>query len=813
MTGGKHAYLREARHPLESRCWRCGILTSIMIQERLGEFYLGRHADDHSPYTYDASDLTTHAVIIGMTGSGKTGLGIAMIEEAILDGVPVIAIDPKGDLGNLALTFPKLEAGDFLPYIDMAKAESEGKTPGDVALATAKLWREGLASWDQGPARMQSLKDAAGVTVYTPGSTAGTPLSALKAFTAPPEDITGDAELLAERVEGTVTGLLGLLDITADPLNSSEHILLSNLLLGAWRERRDVTLADLIRGAQEPPFESIGVLPVDDVISPNARKKLATSLNNLIASPSFAPWLSGEALHIPTLLREPNGRPRVAVINLSHLSDPERMFAITLVLNEVVGWLRTLEGTGTLRAILYIDEVFGIMPPTQNPPSKKPLLTLLKQARAYGLGVTLSTQNPVDLDYKGLSNTGTWFIGRLQTPQDRDRVLDGLTTASGAGPDRKELSGILGGLAKRVFLSHNIHEPAPSVFQTRWVMNYLAGPLSRAQLKQLTPATKATLPSPPAAAAPATPVVAHAAGLPPEVSQYHLRPLTAGLATYFPYALALADIRYQQSRLKLDHNTRVATITELQGGPIVVDWSAGAPLPADPDMLTQGPPPDGEIIPPPDSISKTDPAAWLKSYRHHATQTAITLYRHDSTGMSSQPGEALEDFMGRVVTAQREARDREKADITQRAQKRIKSLEQRASRALAELEKQRGQARHRQLDAAVNVGNALLGAVLGGRRRSLNSTLSSLNRAGKERGDVRDAQRELASIQDEIQALEVELAEQLDAMRTTEPTVDTVSVRPKSTHVLVHTTAVVWLPHARTQRGYEPLFTPKGGPA
>jgi hypothetical protein len=604
---------------------------------------------------------------------------------------------------------------------------------------------------------------------------------------------------------------LGLIDIAADPLNSSEHILLSNILLGAWRDNRDVTLADLIRGTQDPPFSSIGVLPVDDVVSKNERRKLATSLNNVIASPSFAPWLQGEALSIPTLLRNPSGHPQAAIINISHLSDSERMFAITLILNEVVGWLRTLEGTGALRAVLYIDEVFGMMPPTANPPSKKPLLTLLKQARAYGLGVVLSTQNPVDLDYKGLSNTGTWFIGRLQTPQDRDRVLDGLATASGAGPNRAELRDTLGSLGKRVFLAHNIHEEAPAVFRTRWVMSYLAGPLSRLQLERMTP-EPSTRPS--SARPPTTPSVTandHAAAIPEDVPQYHLPAPAGQVATYFAHALAIADIRYQQSKFDLDHTARIITVAEIHAGAVTVPWSLGRVLLEPAETLAPGPPSTGTRVSPPTTISHKDPSEWEKSYRHHATQAPLKLYRHDASNSTSTPNETLEEFTDRVNVYQRELRDEKKSELSDRAKKRIATLEERAHRALAALEKERGQSRQRQLDAAINVGNAILGAVLGGRRRSLSSTMSSLNRAGKERSDVLGAQKELAAIQAAIASAQEELRDQIDDIRIKEPVVTTVDVRPKSTHVLIHNTAVVWLPHARSERGYTPLFKIVGG--
>ncbi len=389
--------------------------------EKLGGFYLGREYDlvagetKDATILYDAKDLTTHGVIVGMTGSGKTGLAVAILEEAAIDGIPVLAIDPKGDLGNLLLTFPNLAAGDFEPWIDEQEAARRGRSVGEEAAATAKLWREGLAKWGQGPKRIRRYAEAAEPTLYTPGSSAGTPLRVLRSFDAPPAAVRDDAEALAERVQGAVSGLLGLLGIDADPIQSREHILLSNLLAGAWREGRDLDLPGLIRAVQKPPFERIGVLDLESFYPAAERGRLAMTINNLLASPGFESWTQGEALDIERLLYTEDGRPRMAVLSIAHLSDRERMFFVTILLNELITWMRAQPGSRSLRALLYMDEVFGYLPPTANPPSKTPMLTLLKQARAYGVGCLLATQNPVDLDYKALSNAGTWFLGRLQT--------------------------------------------------------------------------------------------------------------------------------------------------------------------------------------------------------------------------------------------------------------------------------------------------------------------------------------------------------------------------------------------------------------
>ncbi|MBK7948286.1 MAG: ATP-binding protein [Deltaproteobacteria bacterium] len=483
--------------------------------EKLGAFYLGRPVDPATgedrdePLLYDAKDLTTHAVIVGMTGSGKTGLGIGLIEEALIDGIPVLAIDPKGDLGNLLLTFPNLAATDFRPWIDEGSALRAGQTPDEHAASQAALWRKGLGDWGQSPERIAKLEAAAERVLYTPGSNAGRPLSILRALDAPAPAIVEDGEALRERVLSSVSGLLGLVGLSdkeADPIQSREHILLSNLVERAWREGRNLDLGALIHQIQKPPIERVGVFELETFFPAAERAALAMRINNLLASPGFAAWLEGEPLDVARMLRAEDGRPRLAIVSIAHLADAERMFVVTLLLGQLVAWMRTQSGTQSLRAMLYMDEVFGFFPPTANPPSKLPMLTLLKQARAFGLGCVLSTQNPVDLDYKGLSNCGTWFLGRLQTERDKARVLDGLESVAGAGRegfDRASLERRLSSLDKRVFLLNNVHEDAPVLMRTRWTLSYLAGPLSRAQMKQLPrPTGTAAASASPAPAAP-----------------------------------------------------------------------------------------------------------------------------------------------------------------------------------------------------------------------------------------------------------------------------------------------------------------------
>jgi hypothetical protein len=564
---------------------------SMQSYEKLGAFYLGR------PYNlaagkpgdglvlYDSKDLVTHAVCVGMTGSGKTGLGIGLLEEAAIDGIPSLVIDPKGDMGNLLLTFPELGAEQFRPWINEDDARRKDLTPDEHAAAQAELWRQGLASWGQDGERIRRLRAAADFTIYTPGSEAGQPISIVSSFAAPPAALIEDGDLYRERISTTATSLLSLLGVDADPIRSREHILLSTLLDHQWKQGRDADLGGLIQAIQSPPMQRVGVLELDSFYPAKDRFELAMRLNNLLAAPGFQVWMKGQPLDVGALLHTESGKPRVAVVSIAHLSEAERMFFVSLLLNETIGWMRSRPGTTSLRAVLYMDEIFGFMPPVAEPPSKRPLLTLLKQARAYGLGVVLATQNPVDLDYKGLSNTGTWFLGRLQTERDKARVMDGLEGLGGDGLDRGELERILSGLGQRVFLLHNVHDKGPVIFETRWVMSYLRGPLTRQQIGRLMEDRKPQTAEPPTPApeavddarALASPAVPPAAGRPvldPGVPQLFLplRDDPAGMV-YRPALLGLARVNYVDRKSRENLRTEEkALLLALDSEMIDVDW-------------------------------------------------------------------------------------------------------------------------------------------------------------------------------------------------------------------------------------------------
>lgn len=803
--------------------------------EKLGAFYLGKGYDlvsrqlQPDPILYDAKDLTTHAVIIGMTGSGKTGLGIDLIEEALIDNIPVIAIDPKGDLPNLLLTFPDLMPKDFRPWVNPQDATSKGKTLDQYASQQAKMWQEGVAAWDQDNQRIARLKAAADFTVYTPGSTAGVPVSILRSFTPPPPVVLEDLDLLRERIQTTVTGLLALLGIEADPITDREHIFLSNIFQRAWTEGRALDLAGLIQAIQAPPFERIGVMDLEFFYPAKERFGLAMRMNNLLAAPGFEAWMEGEPLDIGNLLYTPQGRPRAAIFTISHLSDAQRMFFISTLLNEILGWIRTQPGTTSLRAMLYMDEIYGFFPPVRNPPSKAPLLTLLKQARAYGLGVVLSTQNPVDLDYKGLANTGTWFIGRLQTERDKERVLAGLEgVAAGQGFDRGQMSEVLAGLGKRIFLLHNVHENAPVIFQTRWTLSYLSGPMTREQIKllaDLKPQSPAqttlkapsviSIPSAPVAAAALAEPATMAAGppaTPPGIDIFYLAASGAGKKlVYYPAVVGRMDVHYADSTYGVDTTETIALAGELEDGPVPLDWDNAVAFNA--AVLETRPMSGAEYGELPTGAKKAgvyrkwsrDLLRWVQQNR------ALTLYHSKEFKLTSTLGESEGAFRGRLAQVVRETRDLQAEKLRQKYNSRFTTLRDRLMRAEQAVDREQEQSKAQGMQTAISFGSAILGAFLGrkvvssGSAYRMGSAMKSASRMRKEKMDVNRAAERADSLRRQLDDLDSRLKKDIEKieMQFNPELVELreISIKPKSTGITLEAFGLAWMPYRRNTSG------------
>ncbi len=801
--------------------------------EKLGVFFLGREFTPNAepsagnPLLYDAKDLTTHGVILGMTGSGKTGLALALLEEAAIDGIPALAIDPKGDLANLLLTFPALAPADFHPWIDGDEAARKGMTPEEYAVKTADTWKNGLAEWGQDGARIQRLRDAVEMTVYTPGNTAGCPLQILRSFDAPPPELLNDSSALRDRILSAVSGLLGLTGIHADPVQSREHILLSNILDRAWREGRNLDIAALIGDVQKPPFEKIGVFDLESFYPAKERFGLAMALNNLIASPGFSAWMEGEPLNIQRLLYTPEGKPRLSILSIAHLSESERMFFVTILLNELLAWVRAQSGTGSLRALLYMDEIFGYFPPNANPPSKTPMLTLLKQARAYGLGVVLATQNPVDLDYKGLSNTGTWWIGRLQTERDKMRVIEGLEGAAGSTGtafDRAATEQLLAGLGNRVFLMRNVHDDAPVLFQTRWALSYLRGPMTLPQIKQAMagsssgtprnapPPPPTPSPAPVALPAPAAQTDAPAVRpvLPPEIPEYFLRPSQPmGALTYRPGIVGVSRLHFVDAKSKLDTWVTRSLLAPV-GEDGFADWES-ARVEGDLKETLERQPQTGVAFCalPTAATRKSAPDQWQKTLKSHLYQNiTLNIFSAPEFGLSSMPEESEGDFRTRITQRLREQRDVEISRIKATYAPKLQTLTDRVRRAEEKVQREKAQAGQQTLSTILGAGATMLGALLGRRALSAStlsraaSTMKSAGKIRKESADVERADESLDVSRQRLADLEKDFEMELESLAVQfEPgaiQVEQITIRPRKTDITIGAIGLCWMPYRKS---------------
>jgi hypothetical protein len=805
-----------------------------MDYEQLGVFYLGRTYDRDTrqrtatPVLYDSSDLVTHGVIVGMTGSGKTGLGIGLIEEAAIDHVPVLAIDPKGDLANLLLTFPGLSGAEFTPWVNHDEARAAGQTADAFGEAEAAKWKQGLADWDQDGARIARLKAAADFTVYTPGSTVGRPISIMKSFVAPPAAVLDDPDLLGDHVATAATCVLTLAGVDAEPLRSREHILISTLFAESWKAGRDLDLAALIGAVQQPPMTQVGVMDLESFFPAKDRFALAMQLNQILAAPNFAAWLQGDPLDLNTLLYTPEGKPRVAVVSIAHLDDQERMFFVSLLLNELVSWMRAQRGTGSLRALVYFDEIFGFLPPVANPPSKAPLLKLLKQARAFGVGLTLATQNPVDLDYKALSNCGTWMLGRLQTERDKARVLDGLegvAASSGEGFDRGSIDQLLSSLGKRVFLLHNVHQKRPTLFETRWTMSYLRGPMGRDELRRLSaaaapPSAPSVAPSSapawspsgaPLGAPPSAPSGAPSSAPPgapssaPPVLSPSIKQFFAGDGPVLsPTLLGIARVAYADAKLGIDESRLVAVVTPIGNGAVAIDWDQAAPAGFDVEHLATRPAPGAAFSPVPAAAANPKSyAAWEKDFARWVAQSqSVEVWRSPRTRLTSHLDESERDFRIRLSHALREGRDEALAKVRDRHASKLRMADDKLRRARMAVERETQQASESKMSAAMSFGATVLGAFLG--KKAISATTlgrattaaRSASRVSRESADVARATETVAVLEQQLSeaqtALETDLAAIQAAWDPAADELERVVVKPKRGGVSVQLVGLLW---------------------
>ncbi len=807
-----------------------------MIEEKLASFYLGKEYDVQenkllpNAVMYDARDLTTHAVCLGMTGSGKTGLCIDLLEEAALDGIPSIVLDPKGDVSNLLLTFPELRPADFEPWVNVDDARRKGLNVKEYAEQTAQKWAAGLADWDQSPQRIQRLRDAAEFLIFTPGSDAGLPVNVMQTLQAPSLSWEEEEETLREKVQATVSALLGLIGVAADPVKSREHILLSNLFEHAWRAGQDLDVAKLILQIQDPPVRKLGVFDVDTFFPSEDRFELSIALNNIIASPSFENWLEGQPLDVEGLLHRSDGKPRVSIFSLAHLSDAERMFFVTLLLAQVEAWMRKQTGTTSLRCMVHFDEIFGYFPPhPANPPSKLPLLRLLRQARAFGVGLVLTTQNPVDLDYKGLTNAGTWFIGKLQTDRDKMRVLEGLEGVdSSATADRAYFDRLISSLSSRVFILHNVHEDQPVTFMTRWAMSFLRGPLTKRQIRTLMDPIKG---QPPAAerreAEIAQPLPKPASGfsdvptrLGADIAQYFLlvdTPLERALRqeeqrrgmlltsksaqkVYQPAVLAWATVHFHDARRNVDHSEAHAYLLRALDDLTWVNWRTSAVTLDQNDLLDM--PPDALYADVPPSLG--DAKDWRALEKDFVNflyrEVRLPLYYSKALRLYSEVGESEGRFVQRCQEQAAASSKEQEEKINAKFEGRLGRLQDRLQREERELHGDRIEYEGRKREETLSLGESVLGLFTGRRQSRAFSEVSRRRRlTSQSRADVEESEEVIKQLEQQIEELRQEWQEALGELareaKEMSRQIEEVQIKPRKSDIDLTVFGVAWVPY------------------
>lgn len=771
--------------------------------EKLGQFYLGKVVNPTTKKVtdklllYDSKNFTTHAVCLGMTGSGKTGLCINILEEGALDKIPAIIIDPKGDLGNLLLTFPKLSPENFEPWVDHAEAERKHMTTQNYAEEVATTWKEGLEKWGESPERIQRLRDTVDIKIYTPASNSGIPLSILNSFSAPPKELIQDSGAFRDRIMSITSSILGLLGISADPIKSREHILISSILEQSWSKGKDLDIATLIQQVQKPPFNKIGVMDIETFFPAKDRMALSISLNNLLASPGFQAWMQGEPLDIQSLIYSETGKPTLAILSIAHLSDAERMFFVTLLLNEFISWMRRQSGTTSLRCLLYMDEIFGYFPPIATPPSKKPMMTLLKQARAYGVGIVLATQNPVDLDYKGLANCGTWFIGKLQTERDRARVVEGLSAASNGEIDTRSLNNMLSSTGNRIFILRSIYEKDQILFETRWSMSYLRGPLTLTQIASLTEKTSQVTKK-----TNNIPQIDEKPLLPSGIQEYFATSPNVSLKTHYkPYIVGMAKLHFIDKKNNID----IWQDVSLAAPPIEngnnVNWEEGKNIQSMKTQLKKTPDLDSTFEALPEGLLlEKNYTTFEKSFATMLYQSqTYNIFKIPDLNITSKEGETETDFKNRINLTLREQRDENTKKVRDKYAKKTATLMEKIRQTEEKIANLKQKAHWGMFEAFTYFLSTIIGAFFGRgvTKGTITQTGTSMRRAGripKETQVVSQAEEDLKMLQLQLAELQDQMnTEILNATTINESNIETITVRPRKTDIDVTQVALLWV--------------------
>jgi len=770
------------------------------IYEKLGLFYLGKDVDKSTMEAVEALTLlknknfTTHAAIIGMTGSGKTGLGVGIIEEAAIDNIPSIIIDPKGDMGDLCLSDPSFSAKIFEPWV-RDEAHAKEADPVEYAGKTAMMWKEGIESFGQDVDRVEKFHIVP-KTIYTPGSSAGVPVNIMSSLETPPAQIMEESDTFASFLKSTTTSLLSLIGVTADPLDSKEYILLAQIITKAWLAGEDLAIETLIGKIIKPSFSKIGVLPLDDFYSQDARFKLATKFNALLASPSFSLWLQGDNLDIQKLLYDENGKAKIAIFSIAHLNDDERMFFVTLLLNKYIAWMRRQSGTSALKTLLYMDEIFGYFPPTKNPPSKEPMLLLLKQARAFGVGVVLSTQNPVDLDYKGLSNIGTWFIGRLQTTQDIDRVIDGLGGKIGSGFEKGEIKILLANLKKRTFFLKSAHLDDIRLFTTRWVLSYLKGPLKKDDIAALMAEQKSYYEreEPIERADHKNDALATFQNVDASIPQYY-EPDPTEQNIYFPTLAAKATVHFFNQSRGIDEERELHLSLELDMSQQQLSWEEAQQNDLDFTKLPHTAPKKAHYYDLPKVVLEDRglkrAVRELKGYIYQSE--GLELFRCRSPKLESRAGESRSDFIVRLQDLLQEKKEEKIEKLKTRYASKEKVLQDRLIRAQERVAKESSDSTSSMIEMGISVLGALFGKATPAK---IGRAVSKGGRILKERGEMSRAEERVIKVEDDIDALNDELEEKIDALSEkydiNRCEIESFKIKPRRTDIDVENCAIVW---------------------